>query len=298
MEKSTQGAEDIAALLDFLWTEEGLADASLHSYRSDLQLAQAHLPIPLRDATHEDLSAWLATMQNSGKSAATRARMRAALMRFYRFAISRGWREDNPVSALGQAKIRRQLPTLLTEAHVEALLAAPDIHEALGLRDRAMLELLYACGLRVSELVGLKLNQVSFDAGYVQIIGKGSKERLVPTGEIALSWLQDYLRSARPQLLNGRKSDFVFITARASALTRHAFWHRIKLHAQNAGLATENLSPHTLRHAFASHLLAHGADLRSVQLLLGHSNLSTTQIYTHIADARLKQIFQHHHPRA
>lgn len=298
MEKAPQGAEDIAALLDYLWLQEGLADSSLHSYRSDLQLAQAYLSMPLREASREELAQWLAAMQESGKSAATRARMRAALMRFYRFALAQNWREDNPVTELGRAKIRRQLPPLLTEAHVEALLAAPDANEALGLRDRAMLEILYACGLRVSELVGLQLRQVAMDAGYLHIIGKGSKERLVPMGEMALAALQEYLRRARPSLLNGRKSEAVFVTARGTALTRHAFWHRIKLHAANAGLDAENLSPHTLRHAFASHLLAHGADLRSIQLLLGHSSLSTTQIYTHIADARLKQIFQQHHPRA
>lgn len=298
MEKAPQGAEDIAALLDYLWLQEGLADSSLHSYRSDLQLAQAYLSVPLREASREELAQWLAAMQESGKSAATRARMRAALMRFYRFALAQNWREDNPVTELGRAKIRRQLPPLLTEAHVEALLAAPDANEALGLRDRAMLEILYACGLRVSELVGLQLRQVAMDAGYLHIIGKGSKERLVPMGEMALAALQEYLRCARPSLLNGRKSEAVFVTARGTALTRHAFWHRIKLHAANAGLDAENLSPHTLRHAFASHLLAHGADLRSIQLLLGHSSLSTTQIYTHIADARLKQIFQQHHPRA
>lgn len=298
MEKAPQGAEDIAALLDYLWLQEGLADSSLHSYRSDLQLAQAYLSVPLREASREELAQWLAAMQESGKSAATRARMRAALMRFYRFALAQNWREDNPVTELGRAKIRRQLPPLLTEAHVEALLAAPDANEALGLRDRAMLEILYACGLRVSELVGLQLRQVAMDAGYLHIIGKGSKERLVPMGEMALVALQEYLRRARPSLLNGRKSEAVFVTARGTALTRHAFWHRIKLHAANAGLDAENLSPHTLRHAFASHLLAHGADLRSIQLLLGHSSLSTTQIYTHIADARLKQIFQQHHPRA
>ena len=298
MEKAPQGAEDIAALLDYLWLQEGLADSSLHSYRSDLQLAQAYLSVPLREASREELAQWLAVMQESGKSAATRARMRAALMRFYRFALAQNWREDNPVTELGRAKIRRQLPPLLTEAHVEALLAAPDANEALGLRDRAMLEILYACGLRVSELVGLQLRQVAMDAGYLHIIGKGSKERLVPMGEMALATLQEYLRRARPSLLNGRKSEAVFVTARGTALTRHAFWHRIKLHAANAGLDAENLSPHTLRHAFASHLLAHGADLRSIQLLLGHSSLSTTQIYTHIADARLKQIFQQHHPRA
>lgn len=298
MEKAPQGAEDIAALLDYLWLQEGLADSSLHSYRSDLQLAQAYLSVPLREASREELAQWLAAMQESGKSAATRARMRAALMRFYRFALAQNWREDNPVTELGRAKIRRQLPPLLTEAHVEALLAAPDANEALGLRDRAMLEILYACGLRVSELVGLQLRQVAMDAGYLHIIGKGSKERLVPMGEMALAALQEYLRRARPSLLNGRKSEAVFVTARGAALTRHAFWHRIKLHAANAGLDAENLSPHTLRHAFASHLLAHGADLRSIQLLLGHSSLSTTQIYTHIADARLKQIFQQHHPRA
>ena len=298
MEKAPQGAEDIAALLDYLWLQEGLADSSLHSYRSDLQLAQAYLSVPLREASREELAQWLAAMQESGKSAATRARMRAALMRFYRFALAQNWREDNPVTELGRAKIRRQLPPLLTEAHVEALLAAPDANEALGLRDRAMLEILYACGLRVSELVGLQLRQVAMDAGYLHIIGKGSKERLVPMGEMALAALQEYLRRARPSLLNGRKSEAVFVTARGTTLTRHAFWHRIKLHAANAGLDAENLSPHTLRHAFASHLLAHGADLRSIQLLLGHSSLSTTQIYTHIADARLKQIFQQHHPRA
>lgn len=298
MEKAPQGAEDIAALLDYLWLQEGLADSSLHSYRSDLQLAQAYLSVSLREASREELAQWLAAMQESGKSAATRARMRAALMRFYRFALAQNWREDNPVTELGRAKIRRQLPPLLTEAHVEALLAAPDANEALGLRDRAMLEILYACGLRVSELVGLQLRQVAMDAGYLHIIGKGSKERLVPMGEMALAALQEYLRRARPSLLNGRKSEAVFVTARGTALTRHAFWHRIKLHAANAGLDAENLSPHTLRHAFASHLLAHGADLRSIQLLLGHSSLSTTQIYTHIADARLKQIFQQHHPRA
>lgn len=298
MEKAPQGAEDIAALLDYLWLQEGLADSSLHSYRSDLQLAQAYLSVPLREASREELAQWLAAMQESGKSAATRARMRAALMRFYRFALAQNWREDNPVTELGRAKIRRQLPPLLTEAHVEALLAAPNENEVLGLRDHAMLEILYACGLRVSELVGLQLRQVAMDAGYLHIIGKGSKERLVPMGEMALAALQEYLRRARPSLLNGRKSEAVFVTARGTALTRHAFWHRIKLHAANAGLDAENLSPHTLRHAFASHLLAHGADLRSIQLLLGHSSLSTTQIYTHIADARLKQIFQQHHPRA
>ena len=234
MEKAPQGAEDIAALLDYLWLQEGLADSSLHSYRSDLQLAQAYLSVPLREASREELAQWLAAMQESGKSAATRARMRAALMRFYRFALAQNWREDNPVTELGRAKIRRQLPPLLTEAHVEALLAAPDANEALGLRDRAMLEILYACGLRVSELVGLQLRQVAMDAGYLHIIGKGSKERLVPMGEMALAALQEYLRRARPSLLNGRKSEAVFVTARGTALTRHAFWHRIKLHAANA----------------------------------------------------------------
>lgn len=298
MENTAQGAEDIAALLDYLDLEQGLAAASLASYRSDLQLAQRQLSLPLREAQYQDLSQLLADMQDSGKSAATRARMRAALTRFYRFAISKGWREDNPVQELGKAKIRRKLPALMSEAHVEALLEAPNISEAIGLRDRAMLEILYACGLRVSELVGLQLSQIALDAGYVQIIGKGSKERLVPMGEVALAWLQDYLNKARPSLLSGKKSDAVFLSNRGAALTRHAFWHRIKEHAFNAGLDKDSLSPHTLRHAFASHLLAHGADLRSVQMLLGHSSLSTTQIYTHIADARLKQLFQQHHPRA
>jgi integrase/recombinase XerD len=188
------------------------------------------------------------------------------------------------------------LPHSLSESDVEALLEAPDIEKTLGLRDRAMLEMLYASGLRVSELVALRLSEVSRDSGVVRVLGKGGKERLVPIGENALDWLQRYLAEARPQLLEGQPSDVLFVTARRDAMTRQSFWHLIKRHALKAGIQA-TLSPHTLRHAFATHLINHGADLRVVQLLLGHSDISTTQIYTHVARERLRQLHEKHHPR-
>jgi integrase/recombinase XerD len=224
------------------------------------------------------------------------ARLLSALKRFYRYCLRQGRVKADPTLRIDSPKLPRGLPKSLTEEDVENLLAAPRADKALGLRDKAMLETLYASGLRVSELVALKLGQVSQDMGVVRVIGKGSKERLVPLGEEAIAWIRQYLKEARPELLGGRAADDLFVTARGSAMTRQMFWHLLRRYAAQAGLK-KPISPHTLRHAFATHLLNHGADLRVVQLLLGHSDISTTQIYTHVARERLKQLHAKHHPR-
>jgi integrase/recombinase XerD len=232
----------------------------------------------------------------AGIRSSTQARLHSSLKRFYRFAL-RGRRVGgDPTLNLDPPKQPQRFPKTLSEADVEILLAQPDPETALGLRDRAMLEVLYASGLRVSELTRLKLAEVSFDMGVVRIFGKGSKERLVPLGEEALAWLGRYAKDARPALLRNRESDFVFVTGRGAPMTRQAFWHLIKKRAA-AAIPGKSLSPHTLRHAFATHLLNHGADLRVVQMLLGHADISTTQIYTHVARERLKALHQKHHPR-
>jgi integrase/recombinase XerD len=222
--------------------------------------------------------------------------MLTSIRRFYRWLVRENVIRDDPSARIDMPKLGRPLPKVLSEVQVEDLLAAPDVEDPLGLRDRAMLELLYATGLRVSELVGLKLHQMNLRQGVVQVTGKGGRERLVPMGEEAQSWMERYLRIARPELLGRRQADAVFPSRRGSAMTRQNFWHGLKRHARQAGIAVE-LSPHTLRHAFATHLLNHGADLRVVQMLLGHSDLSTTQIYTHVAKARLKSLHEQHHPR-
>lgn len=289
---------DIESFIDHLWTQSGLADTTLNAYRSDLRQLQRHCPLPLRRATAEALSDGLAALQEGGRGAATMQRLRTSVKRFYRYALKSGWRTDNPAELLGSWKIRRRLPISLDEAAVTALLGAPRVEDRFGCRDRAMLEVLYACGLRVSELVGLTLAALLLEAGVLRIRGKGDKERLVPLGEQAADALSRYFQASRPLLLCGKTSETVFLSARGTRMTRQAFWYRIKAYARLAGLPAEKISPHTLRHAFATHLLAHGADLRSVQLLLGHSDLSTTQIYTHIADVRLKTLFAAHHPRA
>ena len=220
----------------------------------------------------------------------------SCLRGFYRHALRLGLIEQDPTLDVAMPRLGRPLPKSLSEADVEALLRAPDVGEALGLRDRCMLEVLYACGLRVTELVSLRLDQINPRQGVLRVTGKGRKERLVPLGEEALSWLERYLVEARPELLAGQPSDVVFPSRQARQMTRQTFWHRIKLHAGQAGIGAE-LSPHTLRHAFATHLLNHGADLRVVQMLLGHSDLSTTQIYTHVARHRLRELHASHHPR-
>jgi len=285
---------------DALWLEHGLARNTLESYRRDLRhfaawLRQAHAR-DLLDADHADLLGYLAARFRARARASSTARALSSLRRFYQFAVRQGKLGVDPTLDIDAPRHPRALPASLTEKDVEQLLAAPHLDSPLGLRDRAMLELLYASGLRVSELVTLSLGQLSQDMGVVRIVGKGNKERLVPVGEVALDWVRRYVGKARPALLDGRQSAALFVTARAQAMTRQAFWHLIKRYAMRAGIRTP-ISPHTVRHAFATHLLNHGADLRVVQLLLGHADISTTQIYTHVARERLKQLHARHHPR-
>jgi len=286
----------IEYFLDALWLEDGLSRNTLNSYRSDLEALHSALGVPLLDATRADLQAYLAECVARGVRPRTTARLLSTLRRFYQYQLREGAITTDPTAMLESPKLGRPLPKSLTEEQVEQLLAAPDTGHALGLRDRAMLEVLYATGLRVSELISLMPTQVNLQAGVIKVIGKGDKERLVPLGEEAIGWLQRYLAESRPVLLDGRDADALFVTARGAAMTRQAFWHNIKRHARTAGIPVA-LSPHTLRHAFATHLLNHGADLRVVQMLLGHSDLSTTQIYTQVARERLKQLHERHHPR-
>lgn len=287
---------------DTLWLEDGLSHNTLESYRNDLRqfgnwLAEHRKSGgKLIEATHTDLLEFLAHRVETKIKASTASREVSSLKRFYRFLLRKERIHIDPSLNISTPKIARHLPVTLTENDVEMLLAAPDINQPLGMRDRAMLEVLYASGLRVSELVNLKTSQLSEDMGVVHVRGKGDKERLVPLGEEALVWINRYNRQVKPMLLNGRMSDAVFVTTRGSSMTRQAFWYLIKRHAKHAGIE-KSLSPHTLRHAFATHLLNHGADLRVVQLLLGHADISTTQIYTHIARERLKQLHTQHHPR-
>lgn len=289
----------IAAYLDSLWLERGLARHSLDAYRTDLETLAAWLAgkrLALLRLGRADIMDHLAWRIGKGYKARSTARFLSCIRGFYRHALRQSLIAEDPTLDVAMPRLGTPLPKSLSEADVEALLGAPDIDDTLGLRDRCMLEVLYACGLRVSELVGLRLDQVNLRQGVVRITGKGDKERLVPLGEEALVWLGRYARDARPALLSGQPSDVLFPSRQARQMTRQTFWYRIKLHAQQAGIRSE-LSPHTLRHAFATHLLNHGADLRVVQMLLGHSDLSTTQIYTHIARHRLRDLHASHHPR-
>jgi integrase/recombinase XerD len=299
-----RGASSDDALLDefcdTLWLEDGLARNTLESYRRDLRQFAVWLKRSsgksLADAHHGDIQAYLGHQFARKARATSAARLLSSLKRLYRYLVRNGNISADPTLKIDAPALPRGLPQSLTEADVENLLGAPDVDTALGLRDRAMLELLYASGLRVSELVTLKAAQVSRDMGVVRVMGKGSKERMVPVGEEALAWLKRYLGESRPALLSGKPCDDLFVTSRAEAMTRQAFWYLIKRYAARAALG-KAVSPHTLRHAFATHLLNHGADLRVVQLLLGHSDISTTQIYTHVARERLKQLHAKHHPR-
>lgn len=289
----------IDQFLDVLWGERGLSDNTLSAYRSDLALLATWLDPRGRNlpaAAREDLQAYLAQAVTQGVRPRTSARMLSTFRRFYRYLAREGLIEADPTALIESPRLGRPLPKLLTEEQVERLLEAPDVSTALGLRDRAMLETLYATGLRVSELVGLTLSQLGMQQGIVRVVGKGNKERLVPLGEEAIGWLDRYLRESRAELVHGRASDALFPTRRGGAMTRQAFWRNLRGYAQAAGITTP-LSPHTLRHAFATHLLNHGADLRVVQMLLGHADLSTTQIYTQVARARLRQLHAQHHPR-
>lgn len=296
-------ADDLAeidAFCDTLWLEDGLARASLASYRSDLLRFARWLAGqrrgPLLAADEAALAGFVAGLSRTLR-ASSQARYVSTLRRFYRHLLTRGRIGTDPTLKLPAPLKPSRLPKVLSERQVEELLAAPATETPLGLRDRAMLETLYASGLRVSELVGLRLHEINLDMGVVRVFGKGSKERLVPLGEQAGDWLRRYLREARPALLGEHRSDDLFVTTRGAAMTRQAFWALIKRYALQTGGDPARLSPHVLRHAFATHLLNHGADLRVVQLLLGHADISTTQIYTHVARERLKSLHAEHHPR-
>lgn len=289
----------IQTYLDSVWLEKGLSRHSLSAYRSDLTLFAVHLEkthTVLTDVATADIQTYLAHLLTAGATARTASRFLSCIRGFYRFLLREKLIDKDPTLDIQSPKLGRPLPKFITESEVEALLNAPDINEAIGLRDKAMLEILYACGLRVSELTGLTVGSVNLRQGVVRVTGKGNKERLVPIGEEATHWLERYMREARPALLANQPLEILFPSNRAQPMTRQTFWHRIKQHAMKADIRTA-LSPHTLRHAFATHLLNHGADLRVVQLLLGHSDLSTTQIYTHIARARMQDLHAQHHPR-
>ena len=286
---------------DGLWLSDGLARNTLDSYRRDIAQFAAWLEDAgtksVLEAGSADIQRHLAwQVERKRAKPRTTSRLVSSLKRFFQFTLREGLRRDDPAAELESPKLPRSLPKSLSEAQVEALLEAPDVQTSQGLRDRAMLETLYASGLRVSELVGLKTMQVSLDMNVVRVLGKGSKERLTPLGEEAAQWITRYQRTGRPELLRGKKSDALFVTARGGPMTRQAFWGLVKRHAATAGIPIA-ISPHTLRHAFATHLINHGADLRVVQLLLGHADISTTQIYTHVARERLKQLHRKHHPR-
>ncbi len=287
------------AFCDSLWLEDGLSPNSLSSYRRDLLLFSQWLQRSrklLAEAGKTDVLGHLAARMQAGAKPRSVARQISALRRFYGYLLRQNLCAEDPTLQVEAPKLPRALPKSLSEADIENLLAAPDLNTALGLRDRAMLELLYATGLRVTELITLAMNQLSQDMGVVRVLGKGNRERLVPVGEEALDWGARYLREARPAVLGARGSDALFVTARGDSMKRNAFWYLIRRYALRAGIQ-KALSPHTLRHAFATHLLNHGADLRVVQMLLGHADISTTQIYTHVARERLKQLHAKHHPR-
>jgi len=286
----------IDRFIDALWLEDGLAANSLAAYRRDLRhLSDWLAPQDLLDAGEDQLQRYFAATFSSSRATTANRRL-SAMRRFYRWALREGLVEADPTRRLATAKAPPRFPRTLTEAQVEALLAAPDTESVLGLRDRAMLELLYATGLRVSELVGVKMSELSSAEGLVRVTGKGQKERVVPIGEEARLWLERYSAKARPALLGGRAADALFVTRRGEPMSRQMFWKLVRRYAIQADIRAP-LSPHGLRHAFATHLLNHGADLRVVQMLLGHADISTTQIYTHVARERLQALHQRHHPR-
>ncbi|MGR6860676.1 site-specific tyrosine recombinase XerD [Aliivibrio salmonicida] len=291
----------IERFLDTMWMERGLSENTLASYRNDLVkllqwLEDNHYKCASISAM--GLNEYQAYLVDKEYKQTSRARMLSALRRFFQYLHREKIRGDDPTALLMSPKLPQRLPKDLSEEQVNDLLEAPDVKDPLGLRDRAMLELLYATGLRVTELVSLTMENLSLRQGVVRVTGKGDKERLVPMGENAVDWIQTFLDQGRPALLGEKSSDVVFPSKRARQMTRQTFWHRIKHYAVIAGIDSDKLSPHVLRHAFATHLLNYGADLRVVQMLLGHSDLSTTQIYTHVATERLKQIHQEHHPRS
>ena len=289
----------IDSFLDALWSEKGLSRNTLAAYRTDLRsLARwlAERDKILDDAVRADLLEFIAWRVEGGARPRSTARQLSSLRRYYRYTVRDGRRTDDPTAKISMPKVGRPLPKALTEDEVESLLRAPDTDDALGHRDRTMLEVLYATGLRVTELVNLQLSQINLAQGVMRVVGKGDRERLIPLGEESMEWIEEFIRGPRTEILLDRQSDYLFPTRRGDRMTRQAFWYRIKRYAAKASV-DKKLSPHTLRHAFATHLLNHGADLRVVQMLLGHSDLSTTQIYTHVARERLKDLHAQHHPR-
>ena len=291
-------SSQLDTFIDHLWLEDGLSKNTLESYRADLSQFNAWLTKQhkeLLSANQADIQHYLAVKFPQSKPRSI-SRLIASMRRFYHYALRESLIKTDPTLQIESPKLPRSLPKSLNEKEVEDLLNAPDIKQPIGLRDRAMLELLYASGLRVSELVGVKVTEVSTQDGVVRVTGKGSKTRLVPMGEEAADWIDQYLKQARPKILDGQMTDALFVTARGNAMTRQAFWYLIKRYVLVAGIS-KHMSPHVLRHAFATHLLNHGADLRVVQMLLGHADISTTQIYTHVARERLKQLHSMHHPR-
>ena len=298
---SQNNVKTVDYFADSLWLEDGLSKNTLDSYRRDLHLFSVWLSetqnsTSLSKVSNEHILGYLAYCFVCGKKQRTTARCLSVLKRFYQFLLREGKLRVDPSLNIEAPKITRGLPSVLIEDEVTRLIESPDIRSPIGLRDRSMLETLYSSGLRVSELVPLKLNQVNLSDGMVRVLGKGAKERVLPLGEEAVDWIVRYLAEGRPALLSGRLSDAVFVTNRGSSMSRQAFWNLIQKYVLVSGIKKQ-VSPHTLRHAFATHLLNHGADLRSVQLLLGHSDVSTTQIYTHVARERLKNLHQQHHPR-
>jgi len=293
-------AEDeiiIEKFLDTLWIERGLSENTMQAYRNDLKNFaswQSNDSKKLIETNTSELLAYISSQSNH--SVRTTARRLSSLRRFYQYLLREEYIDSDPTANVDSPKLGRSLPKLLTEAEVETLLEAPDLNTDMGLRDRAMLEVLYATGLRVSELVGLQLNQINLRQGVIRVLGKGNKERLVPLGEEAIDWLNKYINAARPNFFKNKPDATVFPSNRGKTMTRQTFWHAIKRYSIKAGI-NKQLSPHDLRHAFATHLLNHGADLRVVQMLLGHSDISTTQIYTHVARERLKNLHAEHHPR-
>ncbi|HEY3786209.1 MAG TPA: site-specific tyrosine recombinase XerD [Steroidobacteraceae bacterium] len=289
----------VSRFLDAVWMERGLSPNTLAAYRADLTALSRWLAernIPMMRTTRADLQGFIAWRVNAGARPRSTARQLSSFRRFFRYLVREGVIREDPTAQIAMPKIGRSLPKSLSEEEVESLLNAPVVSDPLGHRDRAMLEVLYATGLRVSELVNLRHGQVNINQGVIRILGKGNRERLIPLGEEAMRWLTEFASTARSEILLERQTDYLFPTRRGDRMTRQAFWHIIKRYARKSGIAKE-LSPHTLRHAFATHLLNHGADLRVVQMLLGHSDLSTTQIYTHVARERMKELHSAHHPR-
>ncbi|HDN2511845.1 MULTISPECIES: site-specific tyrosine recombinase XerD [Providencia] len=290
----------IEQFLDTIWLEQDLAENTLASYRNDLQSLDRWLDahhLHLESVQSIDLQSFLAERIDGGYKAASSARLLSAMRRLFQYLYREKLRSDDPSAVIAAPKIPQRLPKDLSEQQVDDLLNAPATEDSLELRDKAMLEVLYACGLRVSELIGLTFSDISLRQGVIRVVGKGDKERLIPLGEEAIYWLEKYIDEGRPDLLKGKTSDILFPSKRGTKMTRQTFWHRIKYYAVLAQIDAESLSPHVLRHAFATHLLNHGADLRVVQMLLGHSDLSTTQIYTHVATERLRALHEQHHPR-